>query len=363
MAEVMHLKNEAVDARRGWVGASVAAFALAALLALGALVCMPASALAAEVNQPDPSAGISLLVKDHHDDAFIQGTQVTIYRVAEVADNGSLTPVDTFATLPVSWDVEDGSDARALADTLAAYVARDGFAPTDSALTDANGVASFPSGAAQLEPGYYLILAGSHRAGNAWHYPMASLVALPYTHQDGSVDYAPIASMKYQEYEDVGVLDVMKVWDGENPDQPKSVTMQLLRDGQVYKTAVLNQDNGWHVQWTGLEPQYQWAVLEKSVPEDYLISIDGNSGIVAVTNTYTNEEIDQPDSPEDTPDNPGQDQPDGSDGSDEPAAANKGEGSTGSTLPQTGQLWWPVAALLMAGVVLLAAGLSKKLRK
>lgn len=359
MTRNLHFGNQVAGGFVGAAFARVAALMMAALLVAGVFAAMPSRAVAAEVNQPDPSAGISLLVKDQHDDAFIQGTQVDIYRVADVSADGTLAPAGTFATLPVSWDIQTEADARILADTLAAYVARDAFAPTDSAITDANGVAAFPSAAAQLEPGYYLVLAGAHQAGSAWHYPVASLAALPYVYADGSVDYAPIVTMKYQEQQGLGVLDVFKVWEGENANQPKSVTIQLLRNGQVYKTAVLNESNGWHVQWTGLEPQYQWSVLEESVSDGYTIGLDGNSGIVAVTNTYTNPEIDNPEDPTpDDPSNPQGEEPEDPQG----VSGGSGETAKDSTLPQTGQLWWPVAALLMAGVVLLAVGVSRKLR-
>lgn len=338
---------------------ALAAAVLACVLALAAWAAVPARAMAVEVNQPDASAGISLIVKDQHDGVFNQGTQVDIYRVAEVGDNGALTPVGDFASLPVSWEVADESDARALADTLHAYVARDGFAATDTALTDGNGVASFPASSQALEPGYYLVLAQAHQTGNAWHRPVASLVALPHVYEDGTIEYAPIITLKYQEYEETRSLDVLKVWEGEG-DPPKSVIIQLLRDGEVWRTAVLSEANGWHVTWTGLDPQYEWMVLEENVAEGYTVSLVEGNGIVAVTNTLYNDPTEEPENP-DNPTNP--DGPDNPNGGEPGGSTGDGSGSgTDSKLPQTGQLWWPVAALLVAGVALLLAGVSRKLR-
>lgn len=327
---------------------------LLALAALGMAAALtaagPARAVAAEVNQPDASAGLSLIVKDQHDGVFHEGTEVRVWRVAEASDtgagsgSGALVPMGDFANLPVSWDVVTEADARALANTLEAFVMRDGFAATDTALTNSNGVASFPASSQALEPGYYLVLAQAHQAGGAWHRPAASLMQLPYAYEDGSVEYAPVVSLKYEELTGPFDMDVSKVWKGQDSARPEQVRVQLLRDGEVWRTAVLNDSNGWHAAWTGLDPAHAWNVLEEDVPDGYKVSVVKDGGIVAVVNSCE--------------DAPGDDRPSGSEGN-----AGSGSGAEGSgKLPQTGQLWWPVVALLLAGAVLLAAGISKRMR-
>lgn len=371
MAKAMHGRRpRGFLAVSHWAYGCVGACLLTLALVVGAFAATPSFAYADEA----ADSSLSLTVRDRHDGISVRGVGIRIFRVAEIADDGTLNPVGDFVGLPVDWDVEDEADARVLANTLEAFVMRDGIEPTDAAYTDANGMAPFPSGAA-LEPGYYLILADGHDLSGKVYRPMASLVALPYMQEDGTAVYAPVASLKCQACENVDSLDVTKVWLGENPDQPAEVTVQLLRDGEVYRTAILNKSNGWHVKWTGLGAQYMWSVLEDPIPEGYIVSVKNDNGIVVVTNIYSEgsedspngpENPNEPDNPSDGPDGPEGDEPSGpSDGSGTPGDGTDSSSSSGqssSTLPQTGQLWWPVAALLVAGVVLLGAGLVRKSR-
>ena len=130
----------------------------------------------------------------------------------------------------------------------------------------------------------------------------------------------------------------MKVWNdaGQKHDRPEKITVQLLKNGEVYDTVILNERNSWRYIWNDL-PKYdknglpiEWRVVELT-PEGYTVSITQESGTFVVTNT--------PKQPSVTPPT---DQPK------EP------------TLPQTGELWWPVPVLAAAGLLLIAAGAGKK---
>lgn len=99
---------------------------------------------------------------------------------------------------------------------------------------------------------------------------------------------------------------------------------------------ILNERNSWRYIWNDL-PKYdknglpiEWRVVELT-PEGYTVSITQESGTFVVTNT--------PKQPSVTPPT---DQP------------------KGPTLPQTGELWWPVPVLAAAGLLLIAAGAGKK---
>ena len=105
--------------------------------------------------------------------------------------------------------------------------------------------------------------------------------------------------------------------------------MQLLRDGEVYRSALLNDSNDWSYTWEGLESGHRWQVTEQDVPEGYQMSVSQDGTVFWVTNTWSPEETPTPSTPEETP---------------------------SGTLPQTGQLWWPVPLLLGAGLLLLLWG-------
>ena len=87
-------------------------------------------------------------------------------------------------------------------------------------------------------------------------------------------------------------ISVKKVWkDGNSPDRPKTVIVQLYHNGEPYGgIAVLNSDNGWEHTWTELIYPDGWTVEEVNVPKGYYSTVDsdssGNGWII------TNEKID-----------------------------------------------------------------------
>lgn len=317
--------------RRMRAGLLSGAVALACALALA--VCAPAAAWAD--SGASDADGCGLLVRCEADGAFVPGVSVSVYKVADVASDGSLVPVAPFDGYGISWDVSSADAVRALAYSLEGYVARDGVPATEAGTTDSNGVASFGAKGVGLDPGSYLVVGAPTPFAGKVYKPEASLVTLPSVGPDGVVDRAPAIEMKYElaPLDATGDLDVSKRWSGdEGAARPASVRVQLLRDGKVVQTEELNQANGWHVRWSGLSSASRWTVVEESVPEDYVLTVREDGSFVTLTNAYVG------------PKPPG------------------GPSAGGQKLPQTGMLWWPVPALLIAGAALLAAGLMKRRR-
>jgi len=83
-------------------------------------------------------------------------------------------------------------------------------------------------------------------------------------------------------------VSVTKVWEDDDNaagKRPDSITVQLIEDGTVVKTAVLGAANGWKHTFTGLDADKSYTVKEIAVSE-YTASYSGNAakGIV-ITNT------------------------------------------------------------------------------
>ena len=135
---------------------------------------------------------------------------------------------------------------------------------------------------------------------------------------------------------------VLKVWNdaGQERERPDRITIQLLKNGEIYDTVTLSERNNWRYSWNDL-PKYgknglpiDWRVVEVT-PDGYTVSITQEAGTFVVTNTP----IQPPENPPVTP----------------PVNPPKTP-----TLPQTGALWWPVPVLAAAGLLLIAAGAGKK---
>ena len=164
-------------------------------------------------------------------------------------------------------------------------------------------------------------------------------------------------------------VTVEKKWILDDGGQmPASVTVALLRNGEVYKTVKLNAGNHWRHTWTGLSDRYDWSVAEVDVPEGFTSSMEKNGWTYTIINDDLPEEPetppDEPDEPEepDTPEEPETppEEPD------EPETDIPDDGTPGEpdqpTLPQTGQSWWPVWLLAIAGAILMLAGILVKKR-
>ena len=117
---------------------------------------------------------------------------------------------------------------------------------------------------------------------------------------------------------------VRKLWVDNGLERPESISVQLISEGQVVGTAVLNAQNSWSYAWKDLvESGKSWSVQELSVPRKYIVSYRYTDNTATITNTLT----------------------------------------TG--LIQTGQLTWPIWVLSGVGILLCAAGLTvlRKRRK
>ena len=81
-------------------------------------------------------------------------------------------------------------------------------------------------------------------------------------------------------------LSVRKVWsDGNSAHADDSITVNLLKDGQVEQTAVLNANNGWAYTFDRLVEGFTWTVEEAQVPAGYTASYETVGTTVTITNT------------------------------------------------------------------------------
>lgn len=332
--------------------------ALALCLAL-ALLALPGRAAAADRSltmsfQPGGSPAV--------------GVEFKVYQVGQWDGKGGFDWLDSLEEKQINWD-----DLENLAATLAPYAGE--LTPAQTGKTGQDGTVTFSN----LAAGAYLVTGEPYRVGRTTYTPSPVLISLP----SGGKNQLS-ANVKYEEDYDSPsssktTVKVQKVWSGQGESRPQEVTVQLLKNGAVYDTVTLNDGNSWRHTWTGLSKSATWQVAEPSVPEGYTVSVSKDGQTFTVINTYTPPEEpdnpsnpDQPDNP-DTPDNPDNpDQPDNPDNPDNPTTpttptnpTNPGSsGGSGSkpTLPQTGQLWWPVPLLACGGMVCFLAGWVKNRR-
>lgn len=151
---------------------AVAAVALV-LAALAVLAFSPAKAQAAVAVDVDAPASLELSLTSGGEAA--SGVAFSVYRVADVAFTGELTPVTPFAGYGVSFEDDTAEGWAAMAQSLNELVSADGIAPNAKAVTDARGVASFSG----LPVGLYLVTGETFRTDGASVVPAPFMICLP----------------------------------------------------------------------------------------------------------------------------------------------------------------------------------------
>lgn len=368
----------------------------AAALCLSLLVPTAGAYARVDANQ---SVSLTFNFYDKERSFAFEGMEVSIYKVLDMSDAVRFIPDDDgpFASYndEINWQFPKESEIRepgmteeafetawtnawkeswdSLTSTLVNYLSA-----YDSITTTATGkVAVVNKGADnetgqvvfdkdsagnELKPGVYLVIPAGITDGRYTYIPESYLVSLPNLDNDGNWDYSVAIQDKFErDYDPPGSggttinRNVLKVWeDGGSEDRPVSVTVRLLRDGEVFDEVELSEDNDWRYSWTGLSRDYEWTLVEVDVPGDYTVEIDRQGNTFVVTNTAA-EEIEDPDTPLDPgpgPDDPG----DPTDPTDPGTDIPDPDVPLDPGLPQTGTLWLPVQILTIAGILLFSLG-------
>lgn len=314
-------------------------YIITAISFLIVLLLLPIQVRAAD--SIDIKQDVNLTISFQDENTSLTDAEFDLYLIATVDEYGRLTTTEAFRQFNVDIHGENDTAWKALASTLEGYVLRDGIKSTDSGKTDRQGLLTFPNQAERLEQGLYLVLSHRHIQSGRIYDAAPFMVLLPA--QDKETNdwlYNVIVKPKYESRpepndpdDDTITRKVLKVWadDGHEKDRPKEVIVQLLREGKVFHTVTLNAANNWRYTWENLDNRYQWTIVEKEL-EKYNVTVIREGVTFVVTNTYT----------EYTPD--------------EPIPIQPGK----PTLPQTGQLWWPVPVLMLVGMLFVIIGLIRR---
>lgn len=310
---------------------------------------MPVAAFAGTIDVDKDS---QLTITYHDNEKPLTGAVFDLYLVANVDSDGNRTSTAAFKNYPVDLKSNDQKVWKDLATTLEGLIALDSdVKPLKSGKTGADGKLVFGNDKA-LKPGLYLGIGHRHTQDGRIYTAKPFIVQLPSLNDIGDWNYDITVTPKHESRPDGGgggntpetSRKVLKVWndDGNEQNRPQSITIYLLRDGEVYDTITLQDSNNWRYEWSKLSNNYHWTVAEK-VEGNYNVSVSLEGITFVVTNTCEEElpENPVPGAPAEPPDEeiivPGV--------------------PLGDKLPQTGQLWWPVALLIASGLVCVIAGL------
>lgn len=273
-----------------------------------------------------------------------------IYKVGE-RRSGIFALTGEFGKYPVDMNELSSETVRGIAQALESFIIGDRIKADAEGVTDSNGAAVFSG----LDKGLYLAVAKRVKKEPLTYIATPLLFEIK---EDGSAEEAfpKIYSVIVLQGQ-VSSYTVKKVWaDNDNAYEarPVNVTVDLFKDGELYDTVVLDEASNWQHRWNTLDLDAEWRVVERDIPVKYSVLVDYNSKQFLIKNSYAPDliidggEYTKPTTASVTT-------------STVSTTSSTAATASGSGLPQTGQLWWPVLPLVLGGMTLICIGmLSKK---
>lgn len=304
------------------------------------------------IDRIDLSRDVNLTVNFTHEGQPLPGATIRLYKVGDISERGEITMSGEFAAYPFQLNELEGTDWSDIATTMLAYAEQDQLEPVDQAVTDEYGKAYFPRVRKPMEPGLYLITGDTLTYNDMCFTPVPTLIALPNRQPDSHHwDYNVTTDIKYTFRSAPVDITAVKVWKDESfkDARPESVDVNLLCDGKVVETVKLSNDNNWSHTWEELDRDCTWSVTEV-VPEFYNVIISQDQTTFVIENTLDVEMYEEFLEGGREPEEEG------------PSDEGSGESDEEGKLPQTGSLWWPVPAMLIAGLGCLIAAVVRMRR-
>ena len=229
----------------------------------------------------------------------------TVYHLFRVGSmvNGTLVLDEEFSGVSTT-------DWKRTASVLSEVIQKTGRGTELSQAVVTGGSAVFGG----LGEAVYLVMGDETVTNGITDTPVPFLTAMPGTDGQNQPVWDVQAAGEQQETMDISVT---KVWVGDRVSgRPASIIVHLTLDGKDYGPLVrLNYANHWSYTWENL-PVGNWSVREES-SRRYTTTMTREGNTFIFTSTW-------------------------------------------KKIPQTGQPWWPVAAMSAAGVCLVGAGLLRR---
>lgn len=247
---------------------------------------------------------ISVTLTEQYDKEPIVGAELSVYYVATVVMDADENLIYDYTEDFEQFDT--AIDDISLATKLDAFVSQYSV-PSVKITTNAHGTALCE----ELPLGLYFVKQTGAVEGFAPCTPF--LVTLP-NEKNGEYMYEVNASPK-TEVARLTSITIKKVWNTDtSTEAADSVTVQLLKNGNVVKTAILDAQNNWQVTYADMPESDAYSIKEIDIPKGFTATYSKTGYVFTVTNT--------------------------------------------STLIQTGQLIWPIPVLAVSGMLLIAVGIT-----
>ena len=274
-------------------------------------------------------ASLFISIKDY-EDTPLENATFKLYKIASVKGKGVYTTTEPFINTNITYDNQDLLKWDNILIELTTYIKDNNIEPNLIVKTDEEGKVQIN----KIDKGLYLIMGENYKLGAKTFDIQDFLVSIPNMVVQNKWEYDVRVRPKYMYDIDTSkIVDktVTKVWDdkGYENERPSNIKITLLKYGVVYDEITLSLENNWTYTWEDLDDTYDWTIVEKEVPANYISKVTKNGNEYQVINTHKKTDA--------------------------------------SFLPNTGQLWWPIPILIGVGLILIALGIiitpKNKLKK
>ena len=276
-------------------------FGIIILLLCFCLCVLPCQALAASTTKAkepiSTEQACSLTITYSYDGTPFPSQEIALYKVADVSADFQYTLTAPFADTQLLLNgIQSHREWNMVRSTLEAHILANEIAPIATAVTDSTGATSF----IQLTPGLYLSSALTVTQGDLTCAFDSALVSLPSLSAEGLWRYGVVIAAKPQILPPILQWKVVKLWKGDTgrTERPKSIQVEIFRNGESYETVTLSGENNWSYTWSAEADGTSWKAVEKHVPAGYKMTVEEQETTFIITNARQS----RPDSPPKTGD-------------------------------------------------------------
>lgn len=252
------------------------------------------------------------------DNIAIQGATFEVYKVASITADGKFVIDDIYSEYDIDFNNLTEEDWYELPIGISDFIEEKGIEANFSGTTSRDGLLEFDN----CEKGLYFVKGKSYVQGIYQYTPANFFISLPNLVQNNWV-YEVKSEPKYsrEDYDNLINIKVVKVWDdkGYLNDRPKEIVVSLIKGDFEYDQVILNQENNWTYEWINLDGAFEYDVKELDVSDKYIVNIKKDNNVFTIINSHKR--------------------------------------TDSSSLPNTGQLWYPVPILVGVGFIFIAFGI------
>ncbi|MFI3173187.1 MAG: Cna B-type domain-containing protein [Eubacteriales bacterium] len=236
----------------------------------------------------DESTSNTIVIDYIYNDDPLDDVNFKLYQIAAGTEIDQYEVLDTYDELAIDLEeLYSESYWIELRNELEHFIDYQNLTPDQIFVTDGLGEYKVDD----LEAGLYYIEAEPCVEDSVVYFSEPILIAVGY-YDDGEEmwlhHFTLQPKIEMMSLDDAKHITVEKIWVDVVSSLliPESIEVALYRDGEVYDTVVLNEENDWYYVWYDMDPSATWTVCELTELEDYEVSYDRSCCDFQIINTY-----------------------------------------------------------------------------